>query len=224
MIQKVRPEFANRASTSQTLPLYKREKSRSLKVDFPAVLPPVYAYNCVGPAFPTNASFVSPSPSFHEKYNGEHCVAVFTYSRWSCQAQLVPAFGGLWIYVTVSATGIKPNQKSTINYFPPINLPFTDNAVTVELLKKSEEATREVGQELALNTFDLGGVMKAMRIIWKSPAIHNKHVETPGSFNTAKLMNYLRMLTGHKYSGSGYAEILIQTDLQTSGYLSGILK
>ena len=59
----------------------------------------------------------------------------------------------------------------------------------MELLKKSEEATREVGQEFALNTFDLSGVMKAMPIIWKSPAIHNKHVVTPGSFNTAMLMN-----------------------------------
>ena len=95
MIQEVRPEFANRASTSRTLPIYKREKKRSLKVDFPAILPPVYAYDCVGPAFPTNASLVSPSPTVHEKYNSEHCVAVFTYSRWSCQAQLVPAFGGL---------------------------------------------------------------------------------------------------------------------------------
>ena len=95
MIGEVRPEFANRASTSRTPPIYKREKSHSLKVDFPAVLPPVYVYDCVGPAFPTNAWFVSPSPSFHEKYNSEHCVAVFTYSRWSCQAQLVPAFGGL---------------------------------------------------------------------------------------------------------------------------------
>ena len=92
-------------------------------------------------------------------------MAVFTYSRWSCQAQLVPAFGGLRIYVTVSASGIKPYQKSTIDYFSPINLPFTDNAVIVELLKKSEETTRDVVQKFALNLFDLCGVMKAMSII-----------------------------------------------------------
>ena len=78
MIQEVRPEFANGASTSQTLPLSKREKSSSLKVDFPAILPPVYAYDCAGPAFPTNVSFASPSPSVHEKYNSEHCVWLFS--------------------------------------------------------------------------------------------------------------------------------------------------
>ena len=77
MIREVRPEFAKRASRSRTLPIYKHKKSRSLKVDFPAVLPPVYVYDCVGPAFPTNASFVSPSPSVYEKYNREHCVWLF---------------------------------------------------------------------------------------------------------------------------------------------------
>ena len=45
----------------------------------------------------------------------------------------------------------------------------------------------------------------------------------PGSVNTAMLINYLRVLTGHKFSSSGYAEILIETDLATSGYLPGIL-
>ena len=52
---EVRPKSASRASTSLTPPNYKREKSRSLKVDFPAILPPAYAYDRVGPAFPTNA-------------------------------------------------------------------------------------------------------------------------------------------------------------------------
>ena len=66
--------------------------------------------------------------------------------------------------------------------------------------------------------------MKTVPIISKSPAIYNKHVLTPGTFNTAMPMNYLRMLTGHKFNACGYAEILIETDIATSGCLSGILK
>ena len=58
--------------------LFINVKSRSLKVDFPAVLPPVYVYDCVDTAFPTNASFVSPSASVYEKYNSEHWVRPFS--------------------------------------------------------------------------------------------------------------------------------------------------
>lgn len=73
-----------------------------------------------------------------------------------------PRFGGF-----ISATGIKPSRKSTINYFTPINQPFTENSVIQELLKRPEDATKEVGQEYVLNTFDLGGCMKALTLIWK---------------------------------------------------------
>ena len=71
--------------------------------------------------------------------------------------QPVPAFGGF-----ISATRVKPTQKSTIDYFTPINQPFTEYAVIEELLKRSEEATKGVGQEYVLSTFDLGGCMKAL--------------------------------------------------------------
>ncbi len=41
-----------------------------------------------------------------------------------------------------------------------------------------------------------------------------------GSFHT--VMNYLNML-GHKMAGSGYAEIVIEANLVTSGCLHGVL-
>ena len=37
-------------------------------------------------------------------------------------------------------------------------------------------------------------------------------------------MNYLEIFIGHKFNGCGYAEILIETDLSTSGYLPSNLK
>ena len=37
-------------------------------------------------------------------------------------------------------------------------------------------------------------------------------------------MNYINMLTGHKLRGSGYAEILIEAELVTSGCLNSVLK
>ena len=75
----------------------------------------------------------------------------------------------------------------------------------------------EVGQGYVLNTFDLGGCMKALPLIWKFPEEYKKHVVTPGPFNTG-------MVTEHKCLGSGYSEILIEAQLVTSGCLGSVLK
>ena len=40
---------------------------------------------------------------------------------------------------------------SAIDYFTPINQPFTEFSVMKELLRWSEEATKEVGQAYLLN-------------------------------------------------------------------------
>ena len=132
------------------------------------------------------------------------------------QTKNVSAFGGF-----VSATGKVPPRKSTIDYFTPINQPFTDCATAKELLRQSEEATKEVGQAYVLNTFDLGGCMKVLPMIWVDPKQYEKHIVLAGAFHTG--MNYINQLTGHKMKGSGYAEILIEAGLVTSGTLQGVL-
>jgi len=135
----------------------------------------------------------------------------------SGEKQLVPGFGGF-----ISATIAKPSRKSTIDYFTPINQPFTEYSVIKELLKRSEDATKEVGQEYVLSTFDLGGCMKALPLIWKFTDVYKQHVVTPGPFHTG--MNYMGMVTGHKCRDSGYSEILIEAGLVTSGCLVSVLK
>ena len=97
----------------------------------------------------------------------------------SGERQVVPVFSGF-----ISANGTKPSRKSPIDYFTPINRPFTDYSVIKELLIRSEEATAEVGQEYVLNSFELGGCMKALPLIWKLPDHYKKHVITPGPFHT----------------------------------------
>ncbi|KAG1672177.1 Peptidylprolyl isomerase domain and WD repeat-containing protein 1 [Nymphon striatum] len=92
----------------------------------------------------------------------------------------------------------KPSRKSTIDYFNPINQPFTEYSVIRELLKRSEDATLEFPEE------------------------YKKHVITLRPFHT--VMNYIGMLTGHKCMGSGYSEILLEAGLVTSGCLKSVLK
>ena len=60
-------------------------------------------------------------------------------------------------------------HEKSINYFTLISQPFADYSTIKELLKQSENASMEVGQVYILNTFDLGGYMKASPLIWKFP-------------------------------------------------------
>ena len=219
MIQEVK-SGVNPCSQDRKLPMYERDRKRSLNFDTPETLVPVHIYNRVGPKFSSNSVFTPPEENIqmYSKSIREYHVWIFARVVGSSgQKQLVPGFGGF-----VSATGIKPHRKSTIDYFTPIHHPFTEYSVVKELLKRSEEATIEVGQEYVLNTFDLGGCMKALPLIWKFPDQYKKHVVTPGPFHTG--MNYIGMLTGHKCRGSGYSEILIEADLVTSGCLENVLR
>ena len=60
MIQEVKCEF-DITSQDRTLPLYKRSKTRSLKVGTPEILAPVHLYSRVGPTFPEGAVFTPPT-------------------------------------------------------------------------------------------------------------------------------------------------------------------
>ena len=219
MIQEVKAGF-DPNNEDRKLPTYKRNATRSLKVDTPETLPPIHIYTRVGPIFPERAVFTPPTVN-KEIYS--KCIQ--EYRVWSLarvvgssgEKQLVPGFGGF-----ISATGAKPSRKSIIDYFTPINQPFTEFAVIKELLRQSEDATTEVGQEYVINTFDLGGCMKALPLIWKFPDEYKKHVVIPGPFHTG--MNYMSMVIGNKCRGSGYSKILIEAELVTSGCLKSVLK
>ncbi len=63
--------------------------------------------------------------------------------------------------------------------------------------------------------------MKALPLIWKFPSSFENHVVILGPFHTS--MNYIGMLTNHKCRGSGYAEILLEAKLVTSGCLKSVL-
>ena len=106
-------------------------------------------------------------------------------------------------------------------YYIPIHQSITLNETVDELLKRSEEATQEVGRIYTINTFDLVVCMKALPLVWKYPDTYLKHIIMPGPFHTE--MNYIGMLTNHKARGSGYAEILLEAGLAEKGCLKHVL-
>ena len=216
MIQETKPYV--QLTHERTLPLYNRSNERSFKIKTPETLPPLHIYTRVGPKFPEGASFRPPAENdiVYENNMQEYYVWFLCRMVGSNGNQPVPAFGGF-----ISATGTAPMKKSTIDYFTPINQPITEYAVVKELLRRSEEATTAVGQQYVINTFDLGVCMKALPLIWSFPEKYSSHVVIPGQFHT--VMNYIGMITAHKCRGSGYAEILTEAQLVTSGCLKNVL-
>lgn len=166
IIQEVKLGF-DVSNYGRTLPIYKRSQTRSLKGDTAETPAPIHIYSRVGPKFPKGALFTLPflnSKVYSKCIQEYHVWSLARVMGSSGEKQLVPGFGGF-----ISATGVKPTRKSTTDYFTHINQPFTEVSVIRELLRRSEDATMEVGQAYVLNTFDLGGCMKALPLIWKFP-------------------------------------------------------
>ena len=114
IIQEVKPGF-DVSNKDWTLPVYKRSLTRSPKVDTPQSTSTVES----GPNFLRELRFLHPpyTAKCIQEYHGWSLAWVVESSGYK---QLVPAFGGFF-----SATGVNPTQKPTIDYFNPINQPFT---------------------------------------------------------------------------------------------------
>lgn len=216
MIQETIANTSSDTTTaSASLPTVPRRVRRSSTVP-PLALAP---FNIAKRSGPKMLDYTSEPPAensvAHKK--GLNIYTIWLLCRYACAAgrQKVPAFGGF-----VSATGNPPSKLSTIDYYPWIPEPITQYNVVKSLLKKSEQATEEVGQNYTITTFDLGVCMKALPIIWDNPDDYQNHIILIGAFHV--IMNYLNML-GHKMGGSGYAELLSEANLVTSGCLKRVL-
>ena len=133
----------------------------------------------------------------------------------SLGGQCVPGWGGF-----ISETGVGPTNLTTIDYYPVINHPITDNSTVQECLRMSKQCSNEVGQRYAITTFDLGVCMKAYPILWRSPDTYKDHIVMIGSFHT--VCAYLKMV-GKKMDGSGFSDVLLQAGLMSSGSLQGVI-
>lgn len=176
------------------------------------------AFTCVGPNFLEGSEFTPPAEIetvFALKVQ-EYYLWLFARYIGSSGVQTVRRLG-----VFISSTGIQPHRKSTLDYFMPIHQSIIDNAVVRELLKRSGDATAEVGQKWVINTFDQGVSMKALPIILRWPEEFAKHETIIGPSHTS--MNYIGMLTNHKVRGSGYTENLFEAQLVTTGSIKSVL-
>ena len=120
----------------------------------------------------------------------------------------------------VSETGDTPTQKTVIDYYPVIFKPITQYSTVQECLRCVEEATNEVGQYYVYTTFDLGVCMKAFPLLWNFPQDFERHIVLIGTFHLN--MAYFKMI-GKKMVGSGFEDILVESNIISPGSLQGVL-
>ena len=121
----------------------------------------------------------------------------------------------------ISLTGSLPKKMTKIDYFRPIHQPITQYQTVQELLNRSKEAIRAVGQTYAINTFDLGVCMEVLPFVWKFPEKYQNYIIILGPFHNK--VNSIGMLKNHNARGFGYAEILLEAVLTEKSWLNNIL-
>ena len=121
----------------------------------------------------------------------------------------------------ISATGAMPTKIFTIDYYILINHTKIQYETVKELPRQSGEATLEIGQKHNIKTFKLGVCMKVLPLVLKYPERYRDHITLLGPFHTC--INYIGMITDLKCLGSGFADIILEVKLVTSGYIRNVL-
>ena len=113
----------------------------------------------------------------------------------------------------ISITGDAPKRLTIIGYYPVIHQPITDYKTVQECLKIAEDATKEVGQEYIVITFDLGVCMKACPLVWNNPYRYNKYILLIGTFH----------VIGKKMNSCGFSDVMLEDELVKSGTVHGVM-
>ena len=201
------PDFQNVTKTNE----------RSFQCDPAAELPECYIAKRKSPDFAIRHWTCTGSECSMNKARLRQILWVLLRTKCNMDGsdQEIPGWSGF-----LSGTGKKPQNLTTIDYYPVINQPITEYKTVQQCLDHAEKATNEVGQKYVITTFDLGVCMKAYPIVCNNPDKYKNHIILIGTFHLT--CAYLRMV-GKKMAGSGIDDVFLEANLVGSGSLSGIL-
>ena len=132
-------------------------------------------------------------------------------------SQVVPSWTGWLSQISAHNNRI----CSAVEYMPSINCSVNENATVQHLLETSQEASRKVGQQYTIVTFDLAVAKKAYSIAWQNPDRFSNVIVRMDVFHTiCSLFGAL----GSKMKGSGLSEILIESVVCASGSLDKVVR
>ena len=93
----------------------------------------------------------------------------------------------------------------------PIQRPITDYGTIFEIFHTSQNLSKQSNMLYTHITFDLGAAMKAYHVIWNKPELWKDIIMT------------FFAIIGKFVSGSGFEEVIFQTDICSSGSINGVM-
>ena len=118
-------------------------------------------------------------------------------------------------------TSVQPPQfLSVVEYMRPIHYHATENATIQEAIRQSQEASRRLGQEQTIITFDLATAKRPYAIVWNSPNTFKDVFIRLGSFHI--ICAYFNAI-GKVVEGSGFEEVVLEAGICACGSMNGVL-
>ena len=215
MLQEISGNPDDQGQAPLEVPSTVKTRERSLKLPPVETLPDCFITKRKSPSYDITQRIY---PGSVEAMKDAHLINLlwfFVRVISSLDEQQVPGWAGF-----VSLTGLTPTNMTTIDYYPVINHPITDYSTVQECLRYSAEASKEVGQDYVITSFDLGVCMKAYPLVWNYPEKYKNHIVMIGTFHV--ICAYFKMI-GKKMNGSGFSDVLLEAGLISSGSLQGVL-
>lgn len=132
--------------------------------------------------------------------------------------QKVPSWAG-WVSLTEGNVD-ETNPESTVDYMAPVFAPVTDNATVQHIMHLSQAASREVGQQYTIVTFDLAVAKKAYSLVWQHQQVFSDVIVRMGAFHLT--CSYMGAL-GKSLRCSGFEEILVESGICASGSIEKVM-
>ena len=99
----------------------------------------------------------------------------------------------------------------------PLSQSITQNSTVQEVLKISQKASREVGQQFTFVTFDLAVAKMAYSLVWQNQQLYSDVIIHLGVFHI--IYAYLKAI-GKMMSESAFVEIVIDSIICARGSIA----
>lgn len=197
----------------QTLPEIDKKKKRSISCANQQ-LEPCFINSKVEPNILTHTTSLNKNIDFKVEFSDFMWMLSRMEINEDCQS--IPGWNG-WL----SKISDCDEQPSIVDYMEPLSQPITQNSTVQEVLKISQKASRAVGQQFTLVTFDLAVAKMAYSLVWQHKQLYSDVIIHLGVFHV--ICAYLKAI-GKMMCGSGFEEIVIDSRICASGSIEKVMK
>ena len=111
-------------------------------------------------------------------------------------------------------------KKTAMKYLPPINAKVTDFNTIYSHLTYMQTLAEEANMPYVNLTLDVGAAINAYKVIWSYPDLFKNVMIHLGDFHFMK-ENF--GVIGKLIAGSGFEDVIFQSNVCASGSLEGVL-